>query len=314
MLRALNERSTTLEQERFFYDTLKERLKAIFERIRSGESVTTDPMREPLRLLVQYLQRDPEYLGLMIHLGPEDEETYRHCVDVAVLSCLYAKTAGWDDSETITLGLASLFHDVGKMAIPEDVLRSEGELSESEQQILQRHPAEGAKLLQSADLNGPLQRAARNHHERPDGSGYPDGRTTMNETTKIIAVVDTYDALLSHRVYRRGMLPYRIEKLLDDEFSSFNEMNDIMEALFEALRQNRFATLARLTDGRLVLLRHYYRTDKEKTVVIGRNQALASHSYPVELNESDSSIDRTLSPDEVPFDVEDLLSEEFLGS
>lgn len=314
LLQALDQHSSTLERERFFYETLKERLKTIFGRIRDGQSVTTDPMREPLRLLVQYLQQDPEYLGLMIHLGPEDEEAYRHCVDVAVLSCLYAKTAGWSRDEMITLGLAALFHDAGKMNVSETILRSADELSEEERSALERHPERGVQLLEQAGLNGPLQRAAQNHHERPDGSGYPSGKTSMKKTTKIIAVADTYDALLSHRVYRRGMLPQRIESILEDEFNDYPEFRTIMRGFFKALRQNRFATLARLTDRRLVLLRHYYQTDQEQTVVIGREDNLSPHSYPIDLSESSASIERTLSPDDVPFSVDDILGRGYLGT
>jgi len=152
-------------------------------------------------------------------LAAADAYTHRHSINVTALGLLLARaqfrTQGWVDyrgerrydrldQRLSTLGLGLLLHDIGKMAVPADVLNKPGPLDPSEWQIMRGHPEAGVALLGTSTL-GPLVTAViRDHHERMDGSGYPRGAAgdEIHPFARIAAVADVYDAITSARPYK----------------------------------------------------------------------------------------------------------------
>jgi putative nucleotidyltransferase with HDIG domain len=132
-----------------------------------------------------------------------DVYTGSHSERVAELAARVAARIG-ADMETIELTrLAASLHDLGKLAIPEEILRKPGELTESERLVLERHPHIGYRMLESLGVD-PVAQWVLHHHERWDGSGYPDGLPgeEIPLGARIIFVADAYDAMTSDRVYR----------------------------------------------------------------------------------------------------------------
>jgi len=142
---------------------------------------------------------------------------YMHSLNVCVYSTLLGIAYGYNRDEQSTLGLGALLHDVGKTRIPMDVLLKPGNLSNAEFSEMKRHTEQGFKLLKD-EPNIPLLAAhcAFQHHERMDGSGYPRGirGNEIHEYAKWIGIVDSYDAMTSHRVYRNAMLPHQAVEIL----------------------------------------------------------------------------------------------------
>jgi HD-GYP domain-containing protein (c-di-GMP phosphodiesterase class II) len=103
---------------------------------------------------------------------------------------------------------AGLFHDVGKSLVPRSILDKRSTLTRDEMQVVRLHPADGAALAASTGDDVVLD-AIRHHHERLDGTGYPDGLSAgeLADVTRVVAVADVYDALTSHRPYRSGLPP-----------------------------------------------------------------------------------------------------------
>jgi HD-GYP domain-containing protein (c-di-GMP phosphodiesterase class II) len=133
------------------------------------------------------------------------------------------------------LAVGGLLHDVGKLAVPLAVLRKPGPLDDDEFAAIKRHPADGRRLLE--ELGGfpePVRALVSDHHERLDGSGYPRGLAAdeMPVETRILAVCDVYDALVSDRVYRAAWTPERALELLRDE-TQFDR--DVVAALERVL-------------------------------------------------------------------------------
>jgi diguanylate cyclase (GGDEF)-like protein len=132
-----------------------------------------------------------------------DAYTGSHSERVSELAARIARRLGLDDAQVELTRLAASLHDLGKLAIPEEILRKPGALNESERLVLQRHPQIGHRMLESLGVE-PLAEWVLHHHERWDGSGYPN-RLRGDEIplgARIIFVADAYDAMTSERVYR----------------------------------------------------------------------------------------------------------------
>lgn len=135
-----------------------------------------------------------------------DEETGAHIRRTGLYSEVFAEVLGWSSEEVETIRLAAPMHDVGKIGIPDSILRKPGRLTDAEFEIMKTHTTIGAGMLAGSDWPV-LQLAhdiALNHHERWDGSGYPNGLQgeMIPLAARIVALVDVYDALSHDRVYR----------------------------------------------------------------------------------------------------------------
>ena len=140
--------------------------------------------------------------------------THGHSERVTEYALLIARELGFTEEQRNDLHRAGLLHDLGKVAIPSAVLNKQGKLSEDEYRLMQGHPAEGERIVEPIQAFAGLRKIIRQHHERWDGQGYPDGLSgeQIHPGARIIAVADVYDALYSDRPYRDG---WPQEKVLD---------------------------------------------------------------------------------------------------
>jgi putative two-component system response regulator len=137
---------------------------------------------------------------------PKDEYTRGHSERVATLARRLALAAGLGARESVTIAHSGLLHDLGKIAVSERILRKAGPLTDEEWQVMRRHPITGAQIVAPLEFFADGALIVRHHHERQDGSGYPDGLAgeTIPMGSRIVAIADVYDALTSDRPYRRA--------------------------------------------------------------------------------------------------------------
>lgn len=149
-----------------------------------------------------------------------DEETGAHIRRVGEFSQLLALEAGWTVEAAELLRSAAPLHDVGKIGIPDAILRKPGKLNAEEMAIMRTHTTIGAKMLAGSKLSmlRMAEEIALNHHEQWNGCGYPQGLVAheIPESARIVAVVDVYDALSHDRVYRPAMSENKVLTLLKD--------------------------------------------------------------------------------------------------
>jgi len=166
-----------------------------------------------------------------------DPYTAGHQKNVATISCLIANKLGWSPDLIYGLRLAAMIHDIGKIAIPSEILTKPSKLSEFEGKLLQEHPENGYQLLKDIDFPWPIAEIVRQHHERIDGSGYPRGLKgdQILPEAQVLAVADTIEAMYSHRPYRPGLgLPSAIQVIKDGAGKIFNlEIANVAIDLFE---------------------------------------------------------------------------------
>jgi HD-GYP domain-containing protein (c-di-GMP phosphodiesterase class II) len=148
-------------------------------------------------------------------LKEHDEYTYAHCVNVSVLSVSMGQALGMSRQALADLGVAALLHDIGKVAVPGDVLRKPARLTTDEWGFIQRHPLEGVKMMFRMQglthLALDVMRVSLEHHMNFDVTGYPEvGHEWAQATmTRVVAVADCFDAMTAHRAYhRRARTPF----------------------------------------------------------------------------------------------------------
>ena len=136
-------------------------------------------------------------------------ETARHGNRVQTLTTLMGRAYGWHGTELRNLSTAALLHDIGKLAIPENILTKPGKLTAAELEIVRTHSSEGAEMLRRIGFSHAVTAIVRAHHERLDGLGYPDGLRgdQIPVGAQLVAAADCFDALCSQRQYRKALSP-----------------------------------------------------------------------------------------------------------
>lgn len=144
---------------------------------------------------------------LALAIEAKDHTTHDHLKRVQIYAAEIAKDLGLDESERMALRAAAVLHDIGKLAVPEHIVSKPGKLTPEEFEKMKIHPLVGAEILERARFPYPVCPIVRAHHEKWDGTGYPDGLTgeEIPIGARILAAVDCLDALASDRQYRRAL-------------------------------------------------------------------------------------------------------------
>ncbi len=183
-------------------------LKETFERDQRGDSIKVNTTRRLMQTIFNHIVDNESFLFGLTNLKNYDEYTLNHSVNVCVLSLALGRRLGLSRSELVELGMAAFLHDLGKLDTPLDILNKPAKLSDDEREIMEQHPHHGAeKLLHLREFKRLPLRAihvALEHHIKEDLSGYPRyfKRADVNLFSKIVKVVDYFDAITSKRVYR----------------------------------------------------------------------------------------------------------------
>jgi HD-GYP domain-containing protein (c-di-GMP phosphodiesterase class II) len=165
--------------------------------------------KRAIQSIVDLMMNDEASLLGLTTLRCHDQYTHNHSVNVSLLSMALGNRAGYPKVELADLGLAALFHDLGKATIPMEVLNKPGEFTDEEWAMMRNHPTEGAlslaKMRGITNLPGRMASASFEHHMNMDFSGYPKLNLSwkISMTGRILMIADCYDAMTSSRVYRR---------------------------------------------------------------------------------------------------------------
>jgi HD-GYP domain-containing protein (c-di-GMP phosphodiesterase class II) len=162
----------------------------------------------------------PRVRAMMVRLADKDAYTELHTRGVALRSVQVGERLGLSPGRLRELAIGGLLHDVGKLSVPDEILQKPGPLSDDEFEVIKRHPEWGAELIDELGGFTPaVRKLVLGHHERLDGSGYPRGLRDdeIDLETRILAVCDVYDALVSKRVYRDAWSSSQALALLETE-------------------------------------------------------------------------------------------------
>jgi HD-GYP domain-containing protein (c-di-GMP phosphodiesterase class II) len=190
----------------------------VMNNIKLGQAVSVKRAKRVVQSMVDLLLQEESTLLGLTTLRSHDEYTHHHSVNVCILSLAMGQRLGYSKKKLTELGIAALFHDMGKASIPPEILNKPTDFSEEEWQIMRRHPILGVKyIIKLKGINEITIRmvtGAFEHHLNYDLSGYPklDSKWELSLFGRIISIADCYDALTSSRVYNR--VPYPPDKAL----------------------------------------------------------------------------------------------------
>lgn len=167
----------------------------------------------------RYSKTVTDMVELVRSIEAKDGYTMNHCTRITRLSMILGESLGLDSEQILRLNLGSFFHDIGKVKIPDEILKKPGKLTPEEWSIMKKHPTYGRTILEECTIPvvGSAGLIVEQHHERFDGKGYPHGLAGDEITLEasIISVVDSYDAMTTDRVYQERRSPdYAFNELL----------------------------------------------------------------------------------------------------
>lgn len=229
---------------------------SMFQEARMGNAIKVSEAGPLVDEISASITRNPEAFLNLSRLKTKDDYTYMHSIAVCALMIALGKQLGLTGAELKDAGLAGLLHDVGKMMIDETVLNKPGKLTDEEFDIVKQHPRKGWELLQgSPDITAVALDVCLHHHERVDGTGYPEriSGEPLSLFARMGAVCDVYDALTSNRCYKHGWEPAEtIRKMAEWRNGHFDER--IFQAFVKTIGIYPSGTLVRLKSGRLAIV------------------------------------------------------------
>lgn len=170
-------------------------------------------------LMVNEFSQQPENLSILAALSFKDYTTAIHSINVMALTLGYCFYTDMNVDECKRYGIGALFHDIGKTEIPDNILKAPRKLTNDEFSVMKTHPTLGHEIILHNDIFDDYVLAlSEEHHEKLDGSGYPQGKTVITECAQIVGIIDAYEALTSDtRPYRDAMKPIQALRLLKQD-------------------------------------------------------------------------------------------------
>lgn len=248
-------RQVSLEQEMKAAREVRTRARkfidAVFEDVRQGRRPDLREVKEVISGLVDSIVRNPDAQMCLTLLKKRDEYTAQHSVNVCVLTLAFGRHLGLPPGELNLLGMGALLHDIGKLRTPLEILNKPARLTPEEFARMKEHPGHGREILEGIPGIPPqVIDIAFGHHERLQGHGYPRGLAGDDISTwsRIVAIVDVYDAITSDRPYHDGLSATEaLTKMYGWRERDFDPA--LMEQFIQCIGIYPIGTLVELTSG-----------------------------------------------------------------
>lgn len=252
-----DERSTPLAVERIQAKRILNEaigvIGGLMNDARLGKPVELEHANALIDEMISSVFRNPDALLAFTRIRRVGRYTLEHSVNVAVLLIGLARRLGMERSQIQELGLGGLLHDMGKVMVPSAILNKPGRLTDDEFAVMRTHVNHSAEILSRIPgIPDIALEIARDHHERTDGSGYPDRKcgTAIGRAAQMAAIADVYDAISAERVYHKALEPHQaLRKML--EWSSHHFDPELVQQFIRCVGIYPIGTLVRLRSGRL---------------------------------------------------------------
>ncbi|ALK95225.1 phosphodiesterase [Massilia sp. WF1] len=228
-------------------------VKTVMQDARLGKAVEMDKVSPVVESITASILRNASALLGLSYIKNKDDYTFLHSVSVCTLLVAFCRSRKMDDETIYQAGIGGLLHDTGKALVPDHILNKPGRLTDEEFEVVRRHPRDGYEILRRSPEIGPIPLdITLHHHERRDGTGYPDrqGADQIGELAQMAAIVDVYDAITADRCYHKGMpAAEALRKMY--EWSKFHFNPALTQEFMRCVGIYPVGTLVLLESGRL---------------------------------------------------------------
>lgn len=224
----------------------------LFSFLQTGKQVPDDALVHLYDELYENITTGGELLDFLYNMMPnEDELTFSHCLNSALLAGTFADWLSMDETARRNLILCGFYYDIGKLRLPYQLLWKPGKLTEEEFKIIQTHPVVGYTLVRNLKLDEHVKNAVIMHHERLDGSGYPYHMTgqKIDVYARYIAIIDAYIAMASPRTYRNAFTPLQILGNFERDMSKFDV--ELLMPLMKRIADAQIGSKVQTNDNRV---------------------------------------------------------------
>lgn len=263
--------------------------------------------------LVGSIDRNPNALMCLTKIREKDSYLLEHSLNVAILLANFAKNIGLSESEVQELAFSGFLHDIGKIRIPDEILHKPGRLTDQEMVVMRDHVYYGVRTLEQMGIPERIIRTMSEHHERLDGYGYPEGARgeEISAFGRMIAIVDTYDAITADRCYKPGMPSQKALKiLLKDSPDKFDR--ELVQRFIRCVGIYPVGSLVKLNNEQIAMVEQQ-REDKPLKPVVKIFYSVRGNHYmapkQVDLNQSQYEIEKAVMPSEFGLDFNRFFNE-----
>lgn len=182
-------------------------------------------------------------------LPSEDDLTYAHCLNAALIAGVFGTWLGYSKEDEQTLILCGFLYDIGKFTLPNNLIWKPGKLTDEEYALMKTHPMRGYHIIKDQNVNKDVIEATKQHHERCDGTGYPRQLKDddINIFAKTISIIDAYEAMTSARTYRETLIPFQVIANFENTGAYYS--NIILKPILSHIASTQLGMTVSLSDG-----------------------------------------------------------------
>ncbi len=290
--------STEVEEARAAYLDGSRLIDQVLADVQHGRVIDTRACHSAVKRNLASMLRNESAMLWLIRLKNKDFYTSLHCLSVSIMAMGFGNHLGLQDDKLQLLGMAGLLHDVGKMRIDPEILNKPGKLTAEEFEVIKRHPVFGLEALRAQPgIPEAALHAAYGHHERLDGTGYPlgSGPAQISYMTRIITIVDAFDAITSHRAYDCARpVQSAFEILRSASGRQFDE--DLVREFIRWLGAFPVGTLVELHTGEVAVVVEKHRQYQLRPRVVVLRDAAKQRCTPRYLDLAQITVDEEGAP------------------
>ncbi len=302
----------TFEQEIGRAATLYDEAKALQEKaltdLKAGRPIALEPMRSLANNMMESIFRNQDALLCVSRMREKDAYLLEHSVNVSILMTVFARHLKFDEKQIHTLATGALLHDIGKILVPDSILNKPGKLTPEEFAQMRAHVTHGVNVLRDTPGMDPIAiETVAQHHERLDGTGYPQqlAGDQISRAGRIIAIVDSYDAITAHRVYKAGVTSLKAFKILRDEPHAYDA--NLVAEFIRAIGMYPVGTLVKLKSDKIgMVVRSNASEPLSPVVKVFYHARLKQHITITDIDlakKSDDEIDSAIMPEQFRLDL-----------
>ncbi len=244
-----------LTQANKLYAQAKDIQRGYVERIRNEDTIDLEGLYDLSHCIIDSVFEAPNALSCLALLQKTDEYLLEHSLNCSILMAMFARHLEYDKDLLEELSLAGLLMDIGMANIPEDIINKKDKLTKTERDIISTHVDIGLDIVERCgDVSEVVRNVIFSHHERLDGSGYPDALRgdDINTYIRMAAIVDSYDAMTTKRAHQKAVTPTAALKILLKDADKYDQM--LVQQFIQCMSVHPVGSLVKLNNDRLAIV------------------------------------------------------------